>query len=564
MKHILSSRMGISFSRLILLCFCSLNATSAFIPKQEYDVSDLPPSPSNLLKEAGKAQDKKEKQEIEQIIKRVIKSSDKELEEQAEKLVSDKDKLAQFLTFLPKDILQEEEREKDLTVSKEVKDLLDLQYKDPELLRKNISLKLKNTDVRQAIELIGKTADLDFFIDPRVGGIVNNIHLKEVSVGSALNIILSGNKPKLALVKDLEIFRIVLLSDAIYLLKNRAQDLFEQDFVSDFITIYNAKWSESFKLRLEKMWFGIVGEAAEKDGYFLVFDDHTKKIFFRGRKLQVQDFKKFLQEVDAKIPQVRIETRVVIASKDFEESFGLQISGIYNRSASVAQHSWGFVGAGPVSSGGNGDFPTGGLMDWALNMLPSSANQFLNLPLIFGGKDLNTRRLNLVLNASENQNEIKTILKPTLLVNSEEPAEILVGEEVPIETSVEEKIEGSLRNVNTINYKDLGMKLKVKPVVAPDNNSVFLDIYVENSFVKDATTFNAKTSIITTSKSKNRVLLKSGQTTMIGGLIKTDKRKYKQGIPLLQNIPLLGNLFKGSKRSEGDSQLMIFISPTVV
>jgi len=91
MKHILSSRMGISFSRLILLCFCSLNATSAFIPKQEYDVSDLPPSPSNLLKEAGKAQDKKEKQEIEQIIKRVIKSSDKELEEQAEKLVRDKD-----------------------------------------------------------------------------------------------------------------------------------------------------------------------------------------------------------------------------------------------------------------------------------------------------------------------------------------------------------------------------------------------------------------------------------------------------------------------------------------
>ena len=315
------------------------------------------------------------------------------------------------------------------------------------------------------------------------------------------------------------------------------------------------------------MWDGIINGKTNKQNYYLVFDDNTRKVFFRGQKQDTQAFKEFLTQVDEKISQVRIETRVVIANQYFEESLGLQVSGVYNRSGSVSRSGWNYIGYGPVTTGGQGDIPPADLMDWSLNLLPRAASQFLNLPIIFGGRDLNNKRLNLVLNAAENKNEIKTILKPTLLVNSEEPAEILVGEQVPIETSVQERIEGSLRDINTINYKDLGMKLKVKPVVSPDRNSVFLDIYVENSYVKDgstATSFDAKKSIIATTKSSNRVLLKSGETTLIGGLITSDKRKNKTGIPLLQDIPILGYLFKGRKKTRADEQLMIFISPTVV
>ena len=205
-------------------------------------------------------------------------------------------------------------------------------------------------------------------------------------------------------------------------------------------------------------------------------------------------------------------------------------------------------------------------MDWTLNLLPSGASQFLNIPFIFGGKNLDTKRLNLVLNAAESRNEIETILKPTLLVNSEEPAHLLVGQEVPIETSVQERLEGSLRDINTINYKDLGLKLKIKPIVSPNNKNVFLDIFVENSYVKDGNSvkFDAKTSIIVTTRSHNRVLLKSGQTTLIGGLISNEKRIVKSGVPYLQDIPILGLLFKGSKRSKSDDQLMIFITSTIV
>ena len=546
--------------------FFVLKGGELFLPKEEYDVSHLPPFQSNLLKEERIEQEKEEAKTIEQVVRKVVQSSDKELEKQAEELVKDKEKLSQFLTALSaqrrKDLVKTEDDV--ILPSSNIQNLLESVYQDPSLLQKNISLKLKDTDIREAIELIGKAAGLYFVVDAGVTGIVNNIWLKDVSVAAALNIILSSNRPRLALVKEFDVWRILRLRDAINILKNKAEDLLLQDFVSDFATISHAKWSESFKLHVEKMWDGIIGPRTEKEGYYIVFDDASRKVFFRGKKGHIQIFKSFLKEVDQIIPQVKIETRVIIASKDFEESLGLQVSGVYNRSASI-KHGWDYAGFGPVKTNGQGDIPADKLTSWALNLLPTNASQFLNLPLIFGGRDLNTKRLNLILNAAENKNEINTILKPTLLVNSEEPSEILVGEQVPIETSVQERIEGSLRDVNTINYKELGMKLKVKPIVTPDKSAVFLDIYVENSYVKDGTTsFDAKKAIIVTTKSHNRVMLRSGQTTMIGGLISNDNRNSKQGIPILQDIPLLGALFRGSKKTKSDNQLMIFISPTVV
>ena len=68
-------------------------------------------------------------------------------------------------------------------------------YKDPQLFKKNVSLKLKDSDIREAIELVNRAAGLNFVIDPRVIGIISDINLRNVSVASALKIILSANSP---------------------------------------------------------------------------------------------------------------------------------------------------------------------------------------------------------------------------------------------------------------------------------------------------------------------------------------------------------------------------------
>ena len=114
---------------------------------------------------------------------------------------------------------------------------------------------------------------------------------------------------------------------------------------------------------------------------------------------------------------------------------------------------------------------------------------------------------------------------------------------------------------------------KVKPTVKPDQKSVFLDIFVENSavtqpqFERTRVSSTAPSSFnytIETSRSQNRVVLKSGQTTLIGGLITKMTEHNKTGIPILQEIPVIGWFFKGKRRMLVDKQILIFITPTLV
>jgi Type II secretory pathway, component PulD len=267
------------------------------------------------------------------------------------------------------------------------------------------------------------------------------------------------------------------------------------------------------------------------------------------------------------VPQVQIEARFICAEKGFEENIGFQWSGIYNRRASI-NRGVDIVGGGrPLSDISNNPKPQSeaGLVDWALNLVPAPAARGLRLPFVFGGSDLNTKRLNLLLNAAEDRSEIKTILQPTVLTNDREPAEILVGENVPIETIVEESVEGRLRNVKTASYKDIGIQLKVKPIVSPDKRSVILDIFIENSHQSEALT-PEQTSypVIRTTRSHTTVRLQSKQTTMISGLIKDVKEGNKTKVPWLGSIPIIGWLFKGSRKRRQEMQLLIFITPTVI
>ncbi|MBD3231720.1 hypothetical protein GF322_03585 [Candidatus Dependentiae bacterium] len=551
---------------LVLPNFFVIKGNDLFLPKPDPKLKYIPPYTSNLLAAQRKKEEEKDLKDIGNVVKNIVKSSDKELEKKADELIGDKYKLNNFLCTISnhkdKKIIGTQQK-----ISAEARSILDSYYDDPVFVEKTVSLRLKNIDIKEIVELIGKILNLDFIVDSEIKGEISTLNLQDVPASFALKLIFSSVKPQLALVKNFNVWRVVRLEDAILMFESQIREDELKDIVSDFFLIRHTKFSEGLKLRIEKLWEGIINGKTDKHNYYLVFDDNSRKIFFKGRKKDIQVFKTFLKEIDEKISQIRIETRIIIANKYFEESLGLQVSGVYNRSASVSRSGWNYIGYGPITTGGKGDIPPDDLMDWSLNLLPRTASQFLNLPIIFGGRNLNNKRLNLVLNAAESKNEIKTILKPSLLVNSEEPAEILVGEQVPIETSVQERIEGSLRDINTINYKDLGMKLKVKPIVSPDKESVFLDIYVEHSYVKDGTSttsFDAKKSIIVTTKSSNRVLLKSGETTLIGGLIYDDKRNNRNGIPLLQDIPLLGYLFKGKKKTKSDEQLMIFISPTII
>eukprot|EP00697_Spironema_sp_BW2_P008172 gnl/Spiro4/22685_TR11196_c0_g1_i1.p1 gnl/Spiro4/22685_TR11196_c0_g1~~gnl/Spiro4/22685_TR11196_c0_g1_i1.p1 ORF type:complete len:453 (+),score=-52.83 gnl/Spiro4/22685_TR11196_c0_g1_i1:419-1777(+) len=446
-------------------------------------------------------------------------------------------------------------------------------YDDQSLRDKKITLAVRNATVREVIELIGDSVGLNMVVDPEVTGMVPLFNVKEVEAGVALRILLSNNKPSLALLNDQGVWRITTKNMAHEFLASHMQELEITNFEHGSITLQHLKWTENFKQQATKMWVSLTDcETASAGNSYLVFEDESRKIFFGGKKNALKVFKDFLNEIDIKIPQINIEARIVVADKQFEDSFGIQWSGIYNRKASV-NRGFDFVGIGPLNDIQNTPPSSlSNLMDWALNLFPTpwAKGKNTQIPVVFGGGNLNTTRLNLVLNAAENRHEIRTILKPSILTSDREVAEVLEGEVIPIETIIEESIEGRLRNMTTASYKDVGIQLKVKPTVSADQKSVMLDVFVENSMVGESLqTGNSSAGsvsypTIATTRSKTKVLLANGQTTMIGGLIRNRKGHEETRLPVISKIPLIGWLFKGSKKTVRDMQLLIFVTPTVV
>ncbi|MFA6527485.1 MAG: hypothetical protein WCT20_03620 [Candidatus Babeliales bacterium] len=464
-----------------------------------------------------------------------------------------------------------EAMEKKELISKETHYLLQHQYDHPQLKETMVSFTFKKAPLRDAIALVSKLTHLQLVCDESIQGTIHNLTIDNLSAAQALNIILSNNIPRLALLQEQGVLRITTKTNACEALQFQAQQLLDQDYELSHKTMLHAPWNEAFKTRIEKLWTTMSSKDVAKMSY-IAFDDATKKIFFKGKKSAVKDFQQTLNDIDIAIPQVRIDARVILAEKDFEESIGFEFSGIYDRKASI--NHFDFVGIGPntnTTTDADNKPLFSDLVTWSMNFIPSVARS-IKIPFVFGGRDLNTKRLNILLNAAEQKSEIKTILKPSLLVNNEELAEILVGEEMPQATRLDETIEGQLTNITTINYKDVGMKIRVKPAVTPDQSSILLDIYVEHSSVVNPRVHriegNASTSTfnytIETSRSKNKVSLKNGQTTLISGLILNYKENERQGIPFLQNIPILGWFFSGSKSVTRDKQLLIFITPTLV
>jgi type IV pilus assembly protein PilQ len=535
----------------------------------------VPPFATNLIRDERKRREQVEKEGLKSVFKNIIEGDKRKLNKDARILSRDSNKLDRFLGGLQNGLSEQiaYSRDKKNVVSCKMRRLVGRVYNDPMLMNKRISLSLKKADIRDAVELIAKSTQLNFIVDSNVVGIVENVHFNQVRVGTALRLLLSTNHPHLALIKEDEVWRITLLSTAEELLQHNLEVDKENDFVTGMRVMHNVRWSEVCKMQMHTLWENLMIHKEDKQRSFLIINDETRKVFFRGRKKQVKLFRHFLRELDAKVPQIRIEARVVIADKNFEDSFGLQWSGIYNRKESVKK-GFQFVSAGGnINDIQNDPKPLSNLMDWALNFFPSTWEKSRNchLPIVFGGKDLNTRRLNLVLNAAESRNEIKTILKPAIMVSDRETAEILEGEVIPIETIVEESVEGRLRNVRTAQYKDVGIQFRVRPAVCPNRKSVLLDLFVENSMVDERNLNSTNHSnasplypTIITTRSKTRVMLANRQTTMISGLIRNRKKNEHSALPLLGRIPLIGWLFKGYRKVVSDLQLLIFITPTII
>ncbi|MGV8080659.1 MAG: secretin N-terminal domain-containing protein [Syntrophales bacterium] len=168
-----------------------------------------------------------------------------------------------------------------------------------------------------------------------------------------------------------------------------------------------------------------------------------------------------------------------------------------------------------------------------------------------------------VISALASESKAKLLASPHILVSDNREARIQVGQSVPIPTS-ETIASASVPAQRTIQYKDIGIILKVKPMIN-DSGLVTLDIVQEVSTYSTLLLYSdEKQIILNKTEVSTNLVVQDGQTIVIGGLIREDASKSKSGIPLLIKIPILGYLFGNTDIDESRNELIILLTPHVV
>jgi len=168
----------------------------------------------------------------------------------------------------------------------------------------------------------------------------------------------------------------------------------------------------------------------------------------------------------------------------------------------------------------------------------------------------------VILDALHNVTNVKVLSNPSLVVLDNQPATLQVGDQVPFSTGTATVLTANNTVVNTIDYKNTGIILRVLPR-ANSNGNVVLDIEQEISSVAAGST-GSLTPTISQRRVKSSIAVASGQTVLLAGLISESENRQRQGIPILDSIPGFGDAFSHQTNARARTELILFIRPTMV
>jgi len=299
----------------------------------------------------------------------------------------------------------------------------------------------------------------------------------------------------------------------------------------------------------------------------VISESRTNQLFVSDIPSKLEEIQAMIAKIDVPVRQVLIEARIVEANDKFGRSLGVKLGANDLRGQQGGIPGYSVGGSNYVTVGGNyngvgSQTNQGVTADYA-------NTQFVNLAAntssdSFSGGNAATvalslfsatanRFLNLELSALESDGKGKVVSSPRIITADQVKAVIEQGEELPYLVSTSS-------GATSIAFRKANLRLEVTPQITPEGG-VILSVDVN----KDSRgTLTPQGYAINTKHAQTQVLVENGGTVVIGGIYTQDEGETVNKVPLLGDVPILGNLFKNKTRTSSKTELLIFLTPKVV
>ena len=285
-------------------------------------------------------------------------------------------------------------------------------------------------------------------------------------------------------------------------------------------------------------------------------DPSTNSLIITAPEPQYRQLRSVIDKLDARRAQVFVESLIAEVSAEKAAEFGVQWQGPLG-------------GKGDTNIGLLGtNFRVGGanLISLATQGASGTVAPSSGLNIGVAHNNNGTYVLGFLARFLQTTGDGNVLSTPNLLTLDNEEAKIVIGQNVPFVTGQytnNNNAAGSVNPFQTIERKDVGLTLRVKPQIS-ENGTVKLQIYQEVSRL-DPASINSATGLITNKRSiESSVLVEDGGIVVLGGLLQDDFGNSQERVPGLGDVPLFGNLFRADSRSRKKTNLMVFLRPVVV
>jgi len=406
------------------------------------------------------------------------------------------------------------------------------------------SFEFQNEDIGTVLRLLARQSKINLVVSDLVQGLIT-MRLEDVTALQAINVIVTAK----GLVMD--------VLDNVYYVKTAGEKAAEPT--------EGASYTFSFA-RAEAIAPLLAAQLQSKSAAPQV-DPRTNTIFYREAKSNLGEIASFLSQVDRPTKQVMIEARLVEVAANPRQSFGINWSGVVGSSTNAKTFSYG----GSVIAE-DGTPPTGLLFDEPTGSFPlgdfiraggsgaigSLAGQFaiLSIP-----------QLSVTLRALNEDSDAEFLANPRIVTADNMEATIKVVTQRPV-PSLNFNEQTATATFGGFDNYEFGSTLVVRPSVNKDN---FINLTVrpeisnsnqDATFVIDSSVVSAP--IIDTRILESNVLIKSGNTLVIGGLLQDQTTKARNKVPILGDIPVIGYLFQERLNARTKRNLLVFVTPTVI